>query len=311
VRITGKKGFSSDSVAVSGVTGDDTFMLANGSRERATRLYTGDLGCKADMGSLMVINTTDIEKYIAGVVKAEGGNGRSSEYFKTQAVIARTYTYRNIDKHSHDHYNLCDDVHCQSYTGIISEKNILDAVFQTRDIVITTIDSILIISAFHSNCGGETASSEYVWLSPQPYLVKVTDPHCAGNRNSVWSKKIDLGEWVGTLRKGGYSGPDGKSVDYTFYQPSRAENYKKGSFSMPFRNIRNEMNLRSSWFSVIATGDSIRLSGRGYGHGVGLCQEGAMSMAQKGSAYTDIIRFYYPGVRLMNNSVAKKPPVVE
>jgi stage II sporulation protein D len=62
---------------------------------------------------------------------------------------------------------------------------------------------------------------------------------------------------------------------------------------MPFETIREDMKLRSSFFSVIAARDSVLLKGKGYGHGVGLCQEGAMEMANRGSTYQQIIDFYY------------------
>jgi stage II sporulation protein D len=84
------------------------------------------------------------------------------------------------------------------------------------------------------------------------------------------------------------------------------QDYVTGSFSIPFSRIRNELDLRSAWFSVKAVGDSLRLSGRGYGHGVGLCQEGAIVMASQGIGYEDIITFYYPGVKLMKITDVKK-----
>jgi stage II sporulation protein D len=65
---------------------------------------------------------------------------------------------------------------------------------------------------------------------------------------------------------------------------------------MPLRTIRSDLNLRSTFFSVYANSDSVILKGRGYGHGVGLCQEGAMVMASKGFKFKDIINFYYSGV---------------
>jgi stage II sporulation protein D len=70
--------------------------------------------------------------------------------------------------------------------------------------------------------------------------------------------------------------------------------------------MRSDLNLRSTFFSVYAVGDSIILKGRGYGHGVGLCQEGSMAMAAKGFDYREIIRFYYSGVIItdIKNAVA-------
>ena len=98
------------------------------------------------------------------------------------------------------------------------------------------------------------------------------------------------------MRKYGFTG---KTVDpsvFSFLQEKRLTDYNTGTFVMPLTTIRSELNLRSTYFSVIMEGESIILRGRGYGHGVGLCQEGAMVMAEKGFSYNQIIGFYYSGV---------------
>jgi stage II sporulation protein D len=306
VKERGLEGFSADSFYISASGEKDRFSLGTEVGGSPTQIYSGDLQCIADMGSILLINICDIESYIAGVVRAEGGNGRKAEYFKTQAIITRTYTYRYFNKHILDRYNLCDDTHCQVFVGITSDSVITKAVNDTRGMVIVTPDSNLIISAFHSNCGGETSPSEYVWPSKQSYLVKVTDQWCTKSRNASWEKEISAKSWINMLTRHGYSGPTDSTSVFNFNQPSRVHEYETGSFRLPFSRIRSELDLRSAWFTVKADGDSIKLSGRGYGHGVGLCQEGAIVMAGKGYNYNDIITFYYPGVKILNISDAKK-----
>jgi len=93
-----------------------------------------------------------------------------------------------------------------------------------------------------------------------------------------------------------------------FDHPVRVINYKAGNFLIPFNQIRTELGLRSSFFSVKVKGDSVILNGRGYGHGVGLCQEGAMVMASKGFDYMKIIGFYYKGVSVKNFSTNEGNP---
>ena len=70
-------------------------------------------------------------------------------------------------------------------------------------------------------------------------------------------------------------------------------------FSLPFKKIRFDFNLRSSYFSVIDKGSNILFQGRGYGHGVGLCQDGAMEMAIEGKSFEQIIHFYFTGVSIV------------
>jgi stage II sporulation protein D len=290
------KGLICDSLLLTGKTGNDSFSLMKNGESRIRQYYSGDLQCFPDLETLVFINISDIEKYISGVVTAEGGNGKNIEYFKTQAIIARTYMYKYFDKHLSDRYNVCDNTHCQAYNGLSSDSLLNKAAMETRGLVILNKDSTLIISAFHSNCGGVTSSSDDVWLSGQPYFRSVVDPYCIGSRNATWQKSIPLKDWVSYIRKSGYSGKTEDLKVFNFLQESRMADYKIGSFSIPLRTIRSDMNLRSTFFSVYAKGDSVLLKGRGYGHGVGLCQEGAMEMASKGFNFKQIIDFYYFGV---------------
>lgn len=299
-------GFVCDSLLFSGKTGNDSFSLRLNGKSLPRQFYSGDLQCFPDLGTLVFIDISDVEKYISGVVMAEGGNGKNLEYFKTQAIIARTYMYKYFDKHLTDRYNVCDNTHCQAYNGLSSDTLLNKASLETKDLVIIDKDSTLIISAFHSNCGGETSSSDDVWLLSQPYLKSVADPYCIHSRNATWQIRFSVNEWVNYIRKSGYAGKVEDPSVFNFFQGSRLANYKAGPFTLPLRTMRSDLNLRSTFFSVYANGDSIVLKGRGYGHGVGLCQEGAMVMAAKGFSYREIINFYYSGVIIsdIKNAVA-------
>jgi stage II sporulation protein D len=298
--------FICDTAFIKGQTGADSFSLRVSGSEFSRKSYYGDLKCFCDMGKLLIINTCDIEKYIEGVVKAEGGGGKSEEYFKTQAIIARTYTYRYYNKHLLDGYNLCDDTHCQTFNGLIDDSIIIDAVLETKGLVITTPDSALIISAFHSNCGGETSPSEFAWVTSQSYLKRVVDPYCQNSGNATWGKKMTLKGWTNLLQLNGYSGSLDDPTVFNFSQTSRVPDYSAGNFSMPLRTIRTKLDLKSSFFSVSVDGDSLLIKGRGYGHGVGLCQEGAINMALKGITYEAIISFYYSGIKIISIENVKK-----
>jgi len=289
-------GYICDSLIISGTTGDDYFSLRLNGGSSARQFYSGDLQCFPDMETLVMINICGIEKYIAGVVMAEGGTGRNLEYFKSQAIIARTYMYKYLDKHISDRYNVCDNTHCQAFNGISSDSLLTKAALETDGLVILDKDSSLIVAAFHANCGGETASSADVWLSGQPYLKRVKDPYCVNSRSATWQKKISVKEWEDYLQMSGYNRKTSDPSSLNFVQESRLVSYKTGSFTMPLSTMRFNLNLRSTFFSVSATADSMVLNGRGYGHGVGLCQEGAMVMASRGFTYMEIINFYYSGV---------------
>lgn len=291
-----ERGFICDSISLSGKSGNDYFSMRLSSLPPVRQYYSGDLHCFPDFGTLLFINESDVENYISGVVKAEGGSGKNLEFFKTQAIIARTYMYKYFDKHLSDGYNVCDNTHCQAFNGLSADTILNIAAMETHGQVILDKDSVLIVSAFHSNCGGETSSSEDVWLSDQPYLKSVMDPYCNTSRNAVWQKDFTVKEWLNYLRRSGDKEQITDPSVLNFSQEKRLSDYRAGSFTLPLRTMRTDLNLRSSFFSVYANNDSVILKGRGYGHGVGLCQEGAMVMAEKGFRYKDIINFYYSGV---------------
>jgi stage II sporulation protein D len=287
-----------DSIDFKGQTGDDSFSIRINKPGSLKRSFAGDLLCFNDMGSLLLVNITGVENYIAGVVRAEGGGGKHEEYFKTQAIIARTYTYKYFNKHILDKYNLCDYTHCQAFNGLTGDTLIINAVRNTSGLVIVAPDSSLIISAFHSNCGGETSPSEYAWVEGQGYLKRVSDPYCRNSPGSLWERKLSTLFWRDYLRKNGCIDSLSDPSVFNFIQNRRVTDYVTGSFTLPLRTIRNDLDLRSTLFSVFADADSVTLKGRGYGHGVGLCQEGAMVMASMGFTCRQIIDFYYSGVSI-------------
>ena len=227
---------------------------------------------------------------------------------RAQAVVARTYAYRNTDRHMLDGFNLCDDTHCQVYPGVISETNLIDACRSTAGKVETDSDSMLIISAFHANCGGQTAASSDVWVSAHPYLIRVTDPYCISSPSARWVRILPATKWNDFLKLKGIA-PGGPAPVITSPQAEakRTRYLIIADKTVSYEEIRIGLNLRSSFFTVIPGADSVIIRGRGYGHGVGLCQDGARVMASQGKSYQEITAFYYPGTAVMDVKFAKKP----
>lgn len=287
-----------DSVILEPYEDDFFFSIRNNLTEGDQKEYYGKLIVKSDIQSLLVINEVNEDCYLAGVVQAEAGFKGSIEYFKTQTLLARTYLYMYINRHREDGYNLCDRTHCQAYHGKSQVKVIREAVNETRGQVLTSQDSILVFTPFHSNCGGQTQSSENVWLRRTAHLLGVTDPYCAYSRNARWMRKLRISEWILYLTEHGYT--HHKYDDLAFEQLSRKQNYSAGSFSYPLTRIREDLKLKSTFFSVKLVDNNVILEGRGYGHGVGLCQEGAKVMAQRGFKMKEIIGFYFQGLQIMD-----------
>jgi len=270
--------------------------------QAVARNYEDVVSMSVDVNRILLINRIDEERYIAGVVEAEAGQGQAREFYKAKAIICRTYLYGNIGKHENEGFHLCDEVHCQAYKGQCRNHNlILSAVNNTKDtVIVNRNDSKLILAAYHSNCGGETESAQNAWQSNLPYLVPVVDPYCTSQPNARWQKTVSLDDWINYLVKNGIKLNPNVVVDFSFQQVSRVPNYRVNNLTIPVRQIRNDWQLRSTFFSISVEDGNVVFRGRGYGHGVGLCQEGAMEMGRRGFKYNRIINFYYKNVRLVS-----------
>ena len=272
------------------------------------RTYDDDLKIvlSQDKKQFLLINKVDLENYIAGVVQSEAGKGNSLEYYKLQSILCRTYLLTHVNHHIQEGFQVCDDVHCQAYSNRVTEEDIVKAVSATKGLVVVDNNLNLITAAFHSNCGGETCNSEDVWAMSTTYLKSVKDKYCLNQSQSHWQRIISLEDWNAYLQlKHKYPVIDSlnHSSKTSFTQSSgRAIYFKDKDLKIPLKTIRADFKLKSTYFSIKQAGDSIIFDGRGYGHGVGLCQEGAMQMAKLKFSYEDILHFYYKDVHLVDVS---------
>lgn len=268
------------------------------------RSYKGHLKIQATQGYLKLINTLELDDYVCGVVNAEVGKGRHPEFYKAQTLIVRTYALSHLYKHITEGFNLCDEVHCQVYYGMCLASSILDAVKSTHNLVIVDNDLNLIVAAFHSNSGGQTVNSEDIWGNKKEYLRSVKDTFSIGMPSYKWHKKIPLNDWINYLKKYKYPVKDSNALNYAlnFKQSHRAIYLQYNDIKIPLKNIREELKLMSTFFDIQLNNnkDSVIFYGKGFGHGVGLSQEGAMRMAKLGLNFKQIINFYYQNVLLID-----------
>jgi stage II sporulation protein D len=174
----------------------------------------------------------------------------------------------------------------------------------TRGKVVVDENLNLIIAAFHSNSGGQTANSEDVWGTRTPYLKSVEDTFSTKMPNARWERKMLTDDWL-TYLKIRHNFPvddsDARQIALNFRQDSRKTYLECNNSKVPLKNVRQDLQLKSTFFSIKPiAGDSILFSGRGYGHGIGMCQEGAMRMVRLGYSYTDILNFYYQNIQLID-----------
>lgn len=285
-----------------GLTTENSFTIEPASPALKTRTYEGDIEVTVHKSKLNIFNYVTTEQYLAGVIEAEAGPNAPFEFYKSQAIISRTYLLEIILREGPFTYSLGDDVNHQVYKGMCRvNPEIKQAVNQTSGLVIVDTAMQLITAAFHSNSGGYTANSEDVWLSSKHYLRATPDPFSLNQKNSQWEDTITKDFWISYLNKNGIKVSD-SAMDHTFIydQENRNKYILINDDTLLLRKIREDLGLRSTWFSIHQLGDSMIFKGKGYGHGVGLSQEGAMQMARQNYSFIDIIHYYYKNVKVVH-----------
>ncbi|HEY6161914.1 MAG TPA: SpoIID/LytB domain-containing protein [Bacteroidia bacterium] len=270
--------------------------------DKPARVYDDGLEFAPVAGFLRVLNLVDIEHYTQGVIQAEVGKMNPLEFNKVKAIIIRTYSLSNLRKHEPENYHLCDQTHCQVYRGKSYVENIINATTQTQGLVLVDTSVALVNAAFFSNCGGQTCNSEDVWIRSLPYLRSVKDTFCCRSLDAVWEKKIPKKDWLNYFEKKYKLNTSDSTVTnqlLSFSQDS-GKIYFMQQPAVPLKVLRDDWKLKSTFFSVEQSGEFVLLKGRGFGHGVGLCQEGAMRMAKLGYTSQQIIDFYYQDVTLID-----------
>ena len=268
------------------------------------RSYYDELIVFANKNQLTLVNQVDLENYIIGVLESEVGLNRTKDFYKVHAVISRTYALKNQYKFIHEGFQLTDLVNCQVYKGnLYQNKRIIDAVKETKNLILVDENMDYITAAYFSNSGGQTNNVEDVWLKALPYLRSIYDPYSLGGYNYEWEKTIKKKSWLNYLVKN-YQFPINDSVALNgacnFKQKIRHKYLIDWVYQIPLTEIRNDWKLKSTYFSIFDKGEYIVFKGKGFGHGVGLSQEGAMKMIDLGYDFLDVLRFYYTDVHLID-----------
>jgi len=289
-----------DFCQIRGIGQDNVFSILPLQPKGKTRVFDDDIYIQTSSNALKLITDVDLEKYVAGVIESEAGFIAPLEYYKVQSILCRTYAVKYFGKHLIQGYNLCDKVHCQAYRGkCVKNPDIIKATRLTKGMVLVDSSMKAITATFYSNSGGQTVNSEDVWSKKVPYLQSITDSFSLGQPNAIWEKKILKQDWVKYLAKKGIKTTD-SCEDFYFVQNNRKNAYTIGDSNIPLKNVRTDWYLKSTYFSIIPNGDTLIFKGKGFGHGVGLSQEGAMQMARLKYSYDQIINYYFKNVSIRN-----------
>ncbi len=280
------------------ITTNDTFVVRvlRGKNWTAERPYLGDFILRPNLIYLEGIVRTPIEPYIAGVVEAEGGSSSTAEaYYKAQAVLARTWLITNFNKHVSEGFHIKDDQSSQAFKGLPHSKNattIARACSSLGDTV-ALYNGAPIIGFYHSNSGGYTALPEEVWSKALPYCRVVLDPFSKKGSKSTWEKTYSWEEW----QKYWSRSIDWTVSDWTAFfnqlPDTRNTQWTLGTQTFKMETVRRDFKWRSAYVLPEATAEGVVVHGYGFGHGVGMAQQGAMMMGRAGFDWKEILDFYF------------------
>lgn len=289
-------------VEMRGLSSEAVFRIRPIKPELESRMYDDALVVSADDRFMTLVNHVDIDKYLAVVVEAEAGASAEKEFYKSQSILCRTFALQNLDRHQSEGFSLCDGHHCQAYKErSTSNPDILESILETTGMVLADYNFKLITAAYHSNSGGQTERASSVWLTDVDYLQSVIDPHSLHQTNAKWSDTISFNAWKEYLIVNGMKSVTRIPDEIIYVEQMRRKKYfilDKDSIRMT--KIREDWGFRSTFFDMFPEGDSILIWGKGYGHGIGMSQQGAMKMAREGYTYQDILQFYFHEIRLMD-----------
>jgi stage II sporulation protein D len=238
------------------------------------------------------------------------------------AILARTWAIRWRGRHQAEGFDFCSLTHCQAFRPTVLTQGDPDfdaAVRATRNQILQ-FHGEAVDPYFSADCGGMTEAAGNVWPDRAlPYLVSIHDPYCAGSEHASWRRALPLEEAEEILRAGmrvplggpltgitiAKSDPSGRA-QILLVEAGMARQVDANEFRYAANRHFGWATLKSSLYTIDQRGDSVIFSGRGLGHGVGLCQAGAEQMGRMGHSAQQILAYYFPGtkVALLDNAPA-------
>ena len=294
------------------------------------RGYRGRLQVLVGGSGLRAINHVGLESYLPSVVGSEMPTSWPQAALRAQAVAARTYALRQ--RKPADPFDLSATVSSQVYKGVDAETpSTREAVLSTRGQVLM-YGSSLANAVFHSSSGGATENSGDLWSQQLPYLVSVSDFDQA-SPVQAWQQRLEPEQLQQAFAEiGGAQRIDVLSTTSTGRVRQARVSGPSGTLVVSGAQLRSRLGLRSTMVrfelvpSELAASElaalpplpllpeqyevggfqpqvqlplpSLLAVGRGYGHGVGMSQWGALGLAQRGQSYDQILRHYYRGTEL-------------
>lgn len=290
------------------------------------RRYRGDVVITATADGLTVVNRVNMDEYLQGVVPLEIGTSAAADAaaVEAQAVTARSYAVTHLGSAGRL-FDMRATVADQVYGGVGAETGVGNVAVRATSGLVLLYGGQVVNAPYFSTCGGSTAEPQDVWRTgAEPYLKRVSDQipgtthfYCEGAPKYRWTRvftrdelRAAIARYVRSLPAGGTVAavrgvtvsnvtPAGRVSTLTVETDRRAVILRGNEIRNALRGASGEI-LYSTYFSVDAVGvrgevDLLTLRGGGNGHGVGMCQAGAIGRARAGQDFRSILRTYYPG----------------
>ncbi|HEX5966669.1 MAG TPA: SpoIID/LytB domain-containing protein, partial [Pyrinomonadaceae bacterium] len=259
-----------------------------------------------------------LEAYVERVVATEGSMEDQPEGLKALAIAVRTYALRNLKRHAQDGYDFCSTTHCQRFEAGEARRAVVDAVKSTTGVVMRDENGQIVDSYFGASCGGMTANIGTLWGTNAPqYLQGVRDDFCDSEAHAHWTDTIPADRMMRALRSDPRTDVGQTIRELSVVRQDGTGRAELVSIVGDRRRVVNGWDfklivgralgwnlLKSSRFTVSRSGSAFVFRGSGFGHGLGLCQEGAHVMAQRGFTHRQILAKYFPGTSLGSRATA-------
>lgn len=269
----------------------------------------------ARAGVLVIVVTLPVESYVERVVSSESGPADSPDSLKALAIVVRSFALH--ESHGHAEYDLCDSTHCQllHWSGAGERRAAAHAATLATAGETLWFHGQRALAYFGKDCGGHTASPDEIWprAKPLPYLPSQPDRFCTSKGAREWASEISRTDLTAALAAHGLAQPGWQNLSVARRGPSgRAvvlqldhTAISAEDFLLAVGESLGWNRIPSTWFEVSRQSDGFAFHGRGWGHGVGLCQKGAAEMAAEGRTAHEILAQYFPGAEPADESTGR------
>jgi stage II sporulation protein D len=288
----------------------------NGALRLSGREYPGTLEIVRTPDAIRVVNELPLEDYLAGAVKGEAGDKMPLEMLKAQAIVARTYAAYHRRLNAEKSYHLVASNLNQQYVGRVPEDSVVwTAVRETAGQVLLW-NGELFPAFYHTDSGGHTEDPRAVFTATNmPALKPVRVQFPSASPHHRWRLDLPVSELSAALARGGVSVGRVSALDVLERSASLrvvriAVRGTAGTVTLRGNDLRRLVGydtLKSTLFAASVSKSTVRFVGRGYGHGVGLDQWSAKTMAEQGYRAQQIVAYYYPGATFSTLSALASP----